>query len=260
VSIVKRCAVMVLVLCVGLGVAPVGAEETRGVLLPDDGPTPFVLLPDRTLESPGTETPGTEKEETERKSRDWLGLGRDTAFLLGYQITFIGILYFLPESVTHWSSEDKKISFEKWWDHVQHPVLWDKDNPVGNYIGHPYIGAAYYIRARERGFGRIDSFAYSALASAMFEFGAEAVFERPSVQDLIVTPVGGALMGLGFEPLRAWVKDKPEPRWYGHVILIATDPIGALNSVFERLMGIKSDVRVDLGRDKVYVQLRMRFD
>jgi len=101
---------------------------------------------------------------------------------------------------------------------------------------------------------------YSALASAMFEFGPEAVFERPSIQDLIVTPVGGALMGLGFEPLRAWVKGKPEPRWYGHVILVATDPIGALNSVFERLMGIKSDIRVDVGRDKVHVELRMRWD
>jgi len=33
--------------------------------------------------------------------------------LLGCQITFIGILYFLPERVTHWSSEEKKISFEK---------------------------------------------------------------------------------------------------------------------------------------------------
>lgn len=254
-SIVNHCSAMVIVLCVCLGVVPVGAEETPGVLRPDAEPTPFFYLPDRALESPGTGN-----EETERTSRDWLGLGRDTVFLLGYQIAFIGVLYFLPEGVTHWSSEEKKISFEKWWDHVQHPVMWDKDNPLGNYVGHPYIGAAYYTRARERGFGRIDSFVYSALASAMFEFGPEAVFERPSVQDLIVTPVGGALMGLGFEPLRDWVKGKPEPRWYGHVILIATDPIGALNSVFERLMGIKSDIWVDVGRDKVHVELRMRWD
>ena len=264
-SIVNRCAVMVLVLCVGLGVAPVGAEETRGLLLPDAEPTPFVLLPDRALGSFGPENEesaeSVEKEETKKKSRDWLGLGRDTVFLLGYQFAFIGILYLLPESVTHWSSEEKKISFEKWWDHVQHPVLWDKDNPIGNYVGHPYVGATYYIRARERGFDRIDSFVYSALASAMFEFGPEAMLERPSVQDLIVTPIGGALMGLGFEPLRHWVKSKPEPRWYGHVILIATDPIGALNGVFERLMGIKSDIRVDVGRDtKIQVQLRMRWE
>jgi len=107
-SIVNRCAVMVLVLCVGLGVAPVAAEETPGVVRPDAEPTPFFLLPDRTLESSATEN-----EETQKKSRDWLGLGRDTVFLLGCQITFIGILYFLPESVTHWSSEEKKISFEK---------------------------------------------------------------------------------------------------------------------------------------------------
>lgn len=94
-SIVNRCAVIVF-LCVGLGVAPVAAEETPSVLRPDAEPTPFFLLPDRTLDSSGTEN-----EVTEKKSRDWLGLGRDTVFLLGYQITFIGILYFLPESVTH---------------------------------------------------------------------------------------------------------------------------------------------------------------
>jgi hypothetical protein len=258
-SAVNRCLVTIVILCVGPGVVPVGAEEMPFVLHPDAEPTPFVLLPDRTLGTLGPEN--EEKVETGRKGRDWVGLGRDTVFLLGYQVAFIGILYLLPESVSRWSSEDKKISFEKWWDHVQHPVLWDKDNPLGNYVGHPYIGAAYYIRARERGFDRIDSFLYSALASAMFEFGAEAVFERPSVQDLIVTPVGGTLMGLGFEPLRAWVRGKPEPRWYGHLILIATDPIGALNSVFERLMGIKSDIRVDVGRDsEVHVQLRMRWD
>jgi hypothetical protein len=247
---------MVVVLCIGAGIVPVFADEPSAGLDPGAEPTPFYLLPDRALVPPDTEY-----EEPGQKGRDWLGLGRDTAFLLGYQIVFIGILYYLPESVTKWSSDNKEISFEKWWDNVQHPTLWDKDNPLGNYVGHPYIGAAYYTRARERGFGEIDSFLYSALASAMFEFGPEAVFERPSVSDLIVTPVGGALLGLAFEPLRNWVKHKPEPRWYDHVILIATDPIGALNSVFERLMGIKSDIRVDVGREnKFHVQLRMRWN
>ena len=46
-----------------------------------------------------------------------------------------------------------------------------------------------------------------------------------------------------------------------HAILIATDPIGGLNSVFERRIGIKSDIRVDVGRDsKFHVELRMRWN
>jgi hypothetical protein len=39
--------------------------------------------------------------------------------------------------------------------------------------------------------------------SLLYEFGIEALFERPSYQDLIVTPVGGLLLGaLLFEPIR----------------------------------------------------------
>jgi hypothetical protein len=108
-----------------------------------------------------------------------------------------------------------------------------------NYIGHPYFGATYFIRARERGFDRIDSFLYAAVASAIYEFGVEAIFERPSFQDLIVTPVGGALLGgFVFEPFRNWIKRKPELKWYDHVGLIVTDPIGALNYLADSLLGI----------------------
>jgi hypothetical protein len=252
--VLNRGTAIVVALCLSLGVAPVCAEEPPAVRLPDAQETPFVLLPDKELASP--------HGESARMDRDWVGLGRDTVFLLGYQIIFVGILYALPESVSRWSDDQKKnASFEGWWDNVRHPVSFDKDNPLGNYVGHPYIGAAYYTRARERGFGEFDSFLYSALASAMFELGPEAVFERPSYQDLIVTPVGGALLGFAWEPLRNWIKRKPERQWYDHLGLFVTDPIGSLNGVFERLLGIKSDVRVDVGRDARFrVELRLRLN
>jgi len=191
--------------------------------------------------------------------RDWTGLARDTGFLLTYQIVGVGILYVLPTSVTKWSDSAKdNLSFERWWDNVNHPV-WDHDSWAINYVGHPYFGATYYIRARERGFDRIDSFVYSAFASALYEFGVEAIFERPSYQDLIVTPVGGSLVGgLLFEPIRNWVHHKPEIAWYDHLILIATDPIGALNYVAESLLGIKSDIRVGVPRrGGVFVEMRL---
>jgi hypothetical protein len=89
----------------------------------------------------------------------------------------------------------------------------------------------------------------------------EALFERPSYQDLFVTPIGGALVGLALEPIRSWIKLKPEPRWYDQLFLAATDPIGMLNGMFEKLLGIKSDLRVDLGQgNRVYVQLRMNWN
>jgi Domain of unknown function (DUF3943) len=238
-----RCTAAAVVLCLGLAEVPVFAEEPA-----------FVLLPDKSLGALDVEEP------TARIGRDWIGLGRDTLLLASYQVVAIGVLYVLPESTTGWTDEMKKAGFDNWWNHVRNPQ-WDSDEWYLNYIGHPYFGAAYYTRARERGFNELDSFLYSALASAMYEFGVEAIFERPSYQDLILTPVGGALLGFALEPVRNWVKRKPEPRWYSHVILVATDPIGALNHVFERLVGIKSDIRVDVGRDRnVHVELRLRWN
>ena len=175
---------------------------------------------------------------------DWGGLARDTAFLIGYQVVAVGILFLLPEDISNW--DGKSHGAGQWVHNASRPTF-DEDGWPMNYIAHPLIGATYYIRARERGFGPWSSFAYSAFASAAYEFGVESFFERPSIQDLIVTPIGGALLGyFVFEPIRTWIKAKPDPAWYDHVGLFLTDPLGGLNGVFERLFGIKSDVQVGL--------------
>jgi uncharacterized protein DUF3943 len=175
---------------------------------------------------------------------DWEGLRRDTAFYLGYQTVGAGILYLLPESVTKWTVEQRKTSMRRWWENVQHPH-WDHDTWDINYLGHPYWGAICYIRARERGFGAFGGFWYSALLSGLYEFGIEALFERPSYQDLIVTPVGGVLLGaLLFDPIRERIRSKPELHWYDHFALTVIDPMGAGNRIFERLLGVETDIRV----------------
>lgn len=184
------------------------------------------------------------REEPRKPGPDWPGIGRDTAFFVGYQFVSVAVLYVLPGDLNRWN--DKEVSLSKWWDNVQQPV-WDKDPWATNYLTHPYWGATYYIRARERGFGKLASFGYSAFLSTLYEYGPEAFFEPPSGQDLMVTPIVGSLIGAFiFEPIRDMVKAKPDLRWYDHAILIGTDPLGALNSVFERLLGIKSDIRVQL--------------
>jgi hypothetical protein len=176
--------------------------------------------------------------------RDWRGLGRDTAFFVGYEAVAAGILYVLPEDATKWTAEQRRTSLQRWWENVRHPV-WDDDHWYVNYLGHPYFGAIAYIRARERRFGAFGGFWYAALLSGLYEFGIEALFERPSYQDLIVTPVGGLLLGaLLFEPIRERILRKPELRWYDHIPLALTDPLGVSNSIFERLWGIQTDIRV----------------
>jgi hypothetical protein len=171
--------------------------------------------------------------------RDWKGISADTALVLGSQVAVAGLAYLLPADVTGASAAEKDELFDTWWRHVRNPV-WDADPWWVNYVGHPYWGATYYTRARERGFGPVGSFVYSLALSTVFEFGVESFAEPPAYQDLIVTPVAGALIGaFVFEPLRARIKAKPELRWYDHSLMIATDPIGALQAALGWALGLK---------------------
>lgn len=176
---------------------------------------------------------------------DWGGVGRDVTYFLGFQFAAIAVLYAAPESISGWDREQKKnYSSAKWRKNVS-KVVWDDDRWWINYVLHPYWGGAYYVQARERGLDRTQAFWYSALLSTIFEYGAEALAEPVSVQDLIVTPVVGALVGeYLFTPLRARIRAKPgELNWADKTLLVVTDPLGVISAETDRLFGIKSTLR-----------------
>src|SRR6476646_9425847 len=58
---------------------------------------------------------------------DWVGLGRDTAFLIGYQVAMAGVIYILPEDISGWSDREKRRGFDNWLGNVSKPEL-DKDS------------------------------------------------------------------------------------------------------------------------------------
>jgi len=179
---------------------------------------------------------------------DWRGIKQDTGYFLGYQFAAIGILYVAPEEISGWSDEQKDDrDFDKWKDNAGNPQ-WDEDDWWINYLLHPYWGGAYYIRAQERGFDRGQSFLYSALLSTLYEFGAEALFEAPSYQDLIVTPVAGYLLGhYLFTPLRERIRaQRGEPDWAGKTLLFLTDPLGVVNVTTDRILGVRTDIALQL--------------
>lgn len=176
---------------------------------------------------------------------DWDGVWRDTGIFFGSQIVAAGIIYLLPESVSSWSSEQKENSFKKYGQNFVSPGI-DQDKFYINYLLHPYWGATYYTRARERGLDKSTSFAYSAMISGMFEFGVECFYEKPSIQDLIITPAVGSLVGAFlFEPWRESIKRKQELRWYDRAALVATDPVGVLSAAVEKLLGLKPAISID---------------
>ncbi|MGN1063264.1 MAG: DUF3943 domain-containing protein [Alphaproteobacteria bacterium] len=128
---------------------------------------------------------------------------RNTAVMFGVGVGTMAFLYAMPSGFTNWE-DDGKSPFKKWWDNVSREPVWDSDDFFLNYVTHPYAGAIYYMGARSAGANAAYSFLYSfALSTFFWEYGLEAFAERPSIQDLIVTPVVGSLLGEGFYALPA---------------------------------------------------------
>lgn len=136
-----------------------------------------------------------------RSVPNWKRLWVNTSVLMGAGVATMVILEALPQESTAWNkrSNSKIPLFKRWVQHVKRGPVWDGDNLIFNYVLHPYAGAAYYMGARGLGFNCLGSFVYSFCISTFFwEYGFEAFNEIPSVQDLIITPVVGSILGEGF--------------------------------------------------------------
>lgn len=178
---------------------------------------------------------------------DWEGLKHDTKLFLFYQFFVIGALYVMPEDLSGWSDEVKdNWEFDDYRRNIGH-VVWDSDKWWINYILHPYWGGTYYVRARNRGYDQRASVWYSVLLSSLYEFGSEALFERASAQDLIITPLGGYFLGeymlKARSKVQAKIAAKASPTLYDKTLLIATDPIGWINYKTSQFLGFASKLR-----------------
>ena len=181
-------------------------------------------------------------------AKDWAGLRHDTIYFVSYQLVSLGLLYMAPESVSNWTPEDKdSVGFDKWWDNVSNPQ-WDSDTWWLNYALHPYWGASYFVRARMRGYDSHQSFWYSVALSSIYEFGVEAMFEEPSIQDIFITPALGSVLGSAFMNIREdiYAKQFTEEGIGGwdRFVLGVTDPLGWLNTQVDKLFGYDAHVNV----------------
>jgi hypothetical protein len=77
----------------------------------------------------------------------------------------------------------------------------------------------------------------------LYEFGAEALFEPVSYQDLIVTPLAGTLLGeYVFNPIRESIRAKDKLGWTDKTVLFLTDPLGVVSAGMDRLLGVNTEV------------------
>lgn len=114
----------------------------------------------------------------------------------GLSLVGAGVYAFAPTSFT---GSKKDGQWEDAWGHFKEawtkPPVFDKDGNGVNYLGHPYFGANYYLSQRNLGESPLYSFLFSVFCSTFFEYMLESWSERPSINDLIVTPVVGSVLG-----------------------------------------------------------------
>lgn len=163
-------------------------------------------------------------------------LKRNSGTLVGIGVATMGLLYLMPSSFTNWDDEDTKYPTKKWWKNVSHHPVWDKDDVFLNYVTHPYAGAIYYMGARSAGVSAMGSFLYSTVLSTFFwEYGIEAFAERPSIQDLIVTPIAGSLIGELFYTSKRSILENNGELWgspvLGKTAIFLMDPITEISDL-----------------------------
>lgn len=123
----------------------------------------------------------------------------NTSVLCGAFVGTLAVLECLPEDATSWNRDELQSVplFQRWWNHVMvRGPEWDHDNVIFNYVLHPYAGAVYFMAARSCGFSFWGSLLYcTCISNIGWEFGIEAFMERPSIQDLFITPIVGSAIG-----------------------------------------------------------------
>lgn len=174
------------------------------------------------------------------RNPDWHRLWVNTATLSGAFVGTLLVLECLPEDATSWNRAELQDVplFKRWHDHViKKGPEWDHDKFYFNYILHPYAGAVYYMAARSCGFNAWQSLLYcSCISNIGWEFGVEAFMERPSIQDLFITPVVGSAIGECFYGLKRNIVTNGYTLCgssvLGNIVVFLIDPVNEVVGLF----------------------------
>ncbi|SHE45989.1 protein of unknown function [Mariniphaga anaerophila] len=160
---------------------------------------------------------------------------RGTLYSTGYDIVILSGLAIAPESFSKWEKGSEKFKFNSIKKHLKNayttsPVV-DNDHWITNYVGHPYQGAFYYNSLRSQDCSVLQSSAFCLAQSLIWEYGWEACFEQPSIQDLIVTPLGGVIVGeLVYAATNAM--GRKGFTWYEKIVVCLINPAYVINCGF----------------------------
>lgn len=152
--------------------------------------TPLINLPDTFLLKQ-SDLPLLRNEQ----AGIWKKVGRAELFIGGAELFGITVLMLSPKEVTGWSPDWAQDAWRNVKRSLSSAPVWDGDDWQLNYIGHPIAGSYYYNSLRSQNASIFHSFLFATVQSFIWEYFIEATAEKPSTQDLIVTPIAGAILG-----------------------------------------------------------------
>jgi hypothetical protein len=159
----------------------------------------------------------------------WKKMGRAQIFISGTELLCMGILMAMPKEVTKWEPgflESAKKNLKRAFTTMPEN---DEDDWGFNYVGHPIAGSLYYNSIRSQGATIFQSFLFSFAQSAIWEYVIEGMAEQPSLQDLIVTPIFGTLLGEASHV--ATIKMRHNGfNWLEKITVIFINPFYAVNN------------------------------
>ncbi len=152
-----------------------------------------------------------------------------SGLVFGCEGISLTILYLSPKSFSKWERptaesyrQNLKNAFTKL------PVV-DKDHWYINYLGHPYQGAYLYNALRSQGAKTWQSALFATTHSFIWEFVLEGGNERPSIQDIIVTPLAGSLLGEGIHQA-TMAMSRNGFKWYEGIFVVVFNPMFVINN------------------------------
>lgn len=131
---------------------------------------------------------------------------QNAAVFAGIGVISFGVLWVLPEEVSKWPRDERRINHLL--DAFRRPPVWDRDPWFWNYAVHPVFGAYTYLAERNHDESRLRAFLFSTGASVAWEYVFEAWVEHPSAQDLLITSTAGSVLGeLSYLATRRMARD-----------------------------------------------------
>jgi hypothetical protein len=104
------------------------------------------------------------------------------------------------------------------------PPVWDNDSAVWNYGVHPIMGSFSYLAYRNKHAHWAEAFAGAAVNSFIYEYIIAGATQQPSINDLLVTPVLGSLLGEGIYQLKKRLLRDQHLNTIEKIVITITDP------------------------------------